>query len=145
MIYSERSMSRPHCERSMAWPHCELLDDMASRIYFPPLTTNTASCAAPVSLSVRVQPDFTFPSCNSDSADRRPAISVRLGGGGGGGWCLYHYPFDHPQICSPAVSVHLGWGHWCLNHGPLAHPQLCRGPYSAREIQLTPRIPTLCA
>ena len=36
----------------MAGPHYERLDDMASRIDTPPLPTDTASCAAPVILSV---------------------------------------------------------------------------------------------
>ena len=36
----------------MAGPHCERLDGMASRIDLPPPSTDTASCAAPVSLSV---------------------------------------------------------------------------------------------
>ena len=43
----------------MAGPHCERLDGMASQIYFPPPPTDTASCAAPVSLSVRFLPDVS--------------------------------------------------------------------------------------
>ena len=43
----------------MAGPHYERLDDMASRIDLSPPPINTASCAAPVSLSVRVFPDVS--------------------------------------------------------------------------------------
>ena len=50
MIYSERLMAGPHCER---------LDGMASQIDLTPLPTDTASCAAPVSLSVRFLPHIS--------------------------------------------------------------------------------------
>ena len=43
----------------MAGPHCERLDGMASRIGLSPPPTDTASCAAPVSLSVRIFPDVS--------------------------------------------------------------------------------------
>ena len=45
----------------MAGPHCERLDGMASQIYTPPRppTTDTKSCAAPMSLSVRFLPDVS--------------------------------------------------------------------------------------
>ena len=42
----------------MAGPHCERLDGMASQID-PPLRTDNTSCAAPVSLYVRVLPDVS--------------------------------------------------------------------------------------
>ena len=57
----------------MIGPHCEHLYGMASRIDLLPPPTDTASCAAPVSLS-GFCPMFLFPSCNSDSADRRLAV-----------------------------------------------------------------------
>ena len=38
----------------MAGSHCECQNGMASRIYPSPPPTDTAYCAAPVSLSVRV-------------------------------------------------------------------------------------------
>ena len=41
----------------MAGPHCERLDDMASQIDLFPPPIDTASCAAPVSLSIRVLTD----------------------------------------------------------------------------------------
>ena len=41
----------------MAGPHCECLDRMTSRIDLSPPPNNTASCAAPVSLSVQVLPN----------------------------------------------------------------------------------------
>ena len=44
----------------MSGPHCERLDGMALRRDIPPTPTNTVSCAAPVSLSVRVLPDVSF-------------------------------------------------------------------------------------
>ena len=44
----------------MVGPHCERLDGMASRIDLFPPPTDTASYAAPVSLSVRVLPDVYF-------------------------------------------------------------------------------------
>ena len=40
----------------MAGPHCERLGGMASRIDISPFPTDTASCAAPVSLSIQVLP-----------------------------------------------------------------------------------------
>ena len=43
----------------MAGPHYERLDGMASRIYLPPPSIDTASCTAPMSLSVRVLPDVS--------------------------------------------------------------------------------------
>ena len=45
----------------MAGPHCERLNGMASRIDTPPPPPpiNTASCDAPVSLSVRVLPEVS--------------------------------------------------------------------------------------
>ena len=44
----------------MAGPHCERLNGMASPINISPPPTNTASCAAPVSLSVQVLPDVSI-------------------------------------------------------------------------------------
>ena len=38
----------------MAGSHCERLGGMASRIDISPFPTDTASCAAPVSLSIQV-------------------------------------------------------------------------------------------
>ena len=43
----------------MAGPHCERFDGMDSRIDLSPPRTDTASCAAPVSLSVQVLPDVS--------------------------------------------------------------------------------------
>ena len=43
----------------MAGPQCESLDGMASQIDLSPPPTDTASCAAPVSLSVRVLTDVS--------------------------------------------------------------------------------------
>ena len=43
----------------MAGPHCERLNEMVSQIYHSAPPTDTASCAAPVSLSVRVLPDVS--------------------------------------------------------------------------------------
>ena len=44
------------------------------------------------------------PSRTSDSADRRPAISVRPGGGGG--WFYYLAPLMNHQLNLPAIYVY---------------------------------------
>ena len=43
----------------MVDPNCERLDGTASRIYLSPPPTDTESCAANVSLSIRVLPNFS--------------------------------------------------------------------------------------
>ena len=61
------------------------------------------------------------PSRTSDSADRRPAISVRPGGGGG--WFYYLGPLMHHQLNLPAIYVYTyGGGVVVLIPGPLRAP-----------------------
>ena len=99
----------------------------------------------------------------SNSADRRPAVSVRTGGGD---WCFYLGPLMHLRLRRPTVSVCPGGGGggvdtwhpsrtphsavsilsdgegWCCDQVLLTHPQLRRGFRSAHESQPIPRIPT---
>ena len=103
------------------------------------MPTDTTSCAAPVSLSIRVLPDLSV-----SLAQLRlfwPLPRFIFSSWWGGGWFCYLVPLVHLWLCCLSPSWWGGGGGF--DQAPLAYPQIRRGPRSARESQLTPQIPTL--